>query len=151
MKLLDCEHIGVCAKIRLNTITKIRLLKYTENFTTKKWKFSDKIYIFHISAQNIDCGYPLEPPLDLFTGISNSGHPVGDYIWNCDAVLSCVSLFVLSQFVYTNNKGPDHPVMPNQGLSCLQSLYILVLSMCKLMYIHFNCANASKFYNHNWK
>ena len=41
-----------------------RLFKYTENFTTKKWKFfqiknSD---IFHISAQNIDCGYSLEPP-----------------------------------------------------------------------------------------
>ena len=33
-----------------------------ENFTTKNWKFSDKNSdIFHISAQNIDCGYPLEP------------------------------------------------------------------------------------------
>ena len=30
----------------------------------KKWKFSDKNSdIFHISAQNIDCGYSLEPPL----------------------------------------------------------------------------------------
>ena len=29
----------------------------------KKGKFSDKILIFfHISAQNIDCGYSLEPP-----------------------------------------------------------------------------------------
>ena len=29
----------------------------------KKWKFSDKISdIFHISAQNIDWGYSLEPP-----------------------------------------------------------------------------------------
>ena len=29
----------------------------------KKWKFSDKKFqCFHISAQNIDCGYPLEPP-----------------------------------------------------------------------------------------
>ena len=28
-----------------------------------KWKFSDKNSdIFHISAQNIDCGYTLEPP-----------------------------------------------------------------------------------------
>ena len=32
------------------------LFKYTENFTTKKMK------IFHISAQNIDCGYSLEWP-----------------------------------------------------------------------------------------
>ena len=42
---------------------KTRLFKYTENFTTKKWKFSDKNSdIFHISARNIDCGYSLEPP-----------------------------------------------------------------------------------------
>ena len=40
-----------------------RLFKYIENFTAKNWKFSDKNSdIFHISAQNIDCGYPLEPP-----------------------------------------------------------------------------------------
>ena len=45
-------------------ITKIRLFKYTENFTSKNWKFSDKKNsdIFYISAQNIDCGYSLEPP-----------------------------------------------------------------------------------------
>ena len=45
------------------SITKTSLFKYTENFTTKKRKFSHKISdIFHISAQNIDCGYTLEPP-----------------------------------------------------------------------------------------
>ena len=44
-------------------ITKTRLFKYTENFTTKKGKFFDKNSdISHISAQNIDCGYSLEPP-----------------------------------------------------------------------------------------
>ena len=44
-------------------ITKTCLFKYNENFTTKKWKFSDKNSdIFHISAQNVDCGYSLEPP-----------------------------------------------------------------------------------------
>ena len=44
-------------------ITITRLFKYTENFTTKKGKFSDKNSdILHISAQNIDCGYSLEPP-----------------------------------------------------------------------------------------
>ena len=41
-----------------------RLFKYIENFTSKKTenfqiKSSD---IFHIFAQNIDCGYSLEPP-----------------------------------------------------------------------------------------
>ena len=44
-------------------ITKTCLFKYIENFTTKIWKFSDKNSdIFHTSAQNIDCGYSLEPP-----------------------------------------------------------------------------------------
>ena len=46
-----------------NHITKTRLSKYIENFTTKNGKFSDKNSdIVHISAQNIDCGYSLEPP-----------------------------------------------------------------------------------------
>ena len=48
---------------RVSDISKTRLFKYIENFTTKNGKFSDKISdIFHISAQNIDCGYSLEPP-----------------------------------------------------------------------------------------
>ena len=35
----------------LRPITKTRLFKYIENFTTKNWKFSDKNSdIFHISA-----------------------------------------------------------------------------------------------------
>ena len=43
-------------------ITQSSLFKYTENFTTKKWKFSDKNSgIFFLSSQNIDCGYSLEP------------------------------------------------------------------------------------------
>ena len=46
-----------------DVITKTRLFKYTENLTSKNWKFSlKKSDIFHISAQNIDCGYSLEPP-----------------------------------------------------------------------------------------
>ena len=43
-------------------ITKTRLSKYIESFTSKNWKFSDKNYdIFHMSAQNIDFEYLLEP------------------------------------------------------------------------------------------
>ena len=46
-----------------NFTTKTLLFKYIENFTTEKGKFSDKnSNIFHISAQNIYCGYSLEPP-----------------------------------------------------------------------------------------
>ena len=37
------------------------IFKYIENFTTKKGKFSDKNSdIFHIPAQNTDCGCSLE-------------------------------------------------------------------------------------------
>ena len=45
-------------------ITKTRLFKCIENFTSKIRKFSDKkkLIFFLISAQNIDCGYSLEPP-----------------------------------------------------------------------------------------
>ena len=54
--LCHTRVISVC-------ITEPRLFKYTEHFITKNWKFSDKNSdIFHISAQNIDCGYLLEPP-----------------------------------------------------------------------------------------
>ena len=45
-------------------ITKTRLFKYIENFTSKNCKFSDKKlwFFFYISAQNIDCRHSLEPP-----------------------------------------------------------------------------------------
>ena len=43
---------GKCHDLH-SAITKTRLFKYIETFTTKK---------YHISAQNIDRGYSLEPP-----------------------------------------------------------------------------------------
>ena len=48
----------------MQDITKTRLFTYIENFTSKNFKFSDKkkTDISHISAQNIGCGYSLEPP-----------------------------------------------------------------------------------------
>ena len=49
----------------LDLITKTRLFKYIENFTSKNWKISDKkknLIFLPISAQNIDFGYSLEPP-----------------------------------------------------------------------------------------
>ena len=41
-------------------ITKTRLFKYTENFTTKKWQISDKkkLIFFIYLLKNIDCEYP---------------------------------------------------------------------------------------------
>ena len=48
---------------RSENITKTRLFKYTEHFANRKRKFSNKnADIFHISAQNIECEYSLEPP-----------------------------------------------------------------------------------------
>ena len=47
----------------LSSITKTHLFKYIENFSSKNLKISDKkLWYFHISVQNIDCGYSLELP-----------------------------------------------------------------------------------------
>ena len=53
IRLYDCTNI-----------TKTRLFKYIETFTSKNWKLSDAKDpdIFQISAQNLDYGYSLEPP-----------------------------------------------------------------------------------------
>ena len=54
--------IGITVPLRKQAYS-INIEKYKINFTTKNWKISDKnSHIFHISAQNIDCGYSLEPP-----------------------------------------------------------------------------------------
>ena len=59
--------VMLCCYPAADHITKTCLFKYIDNFTTKKpesfhIKNSD---IFHISAQNIDCGYSLEPPQQI--------------------------------------------------------------------------------------
>ena len=60
-----CRGPDVLAQenILFTHITKTHLFKYIENFTNKNdFFFSDKNSdIFHISAQNIDYGYSLEP------------------------------------------------------------------------------------------
>ena len=45
-------------------ITQTQLFKYIDDFMTKKGKNNQikNSDIFHIPAQNIDCGYSLEPP-----------------------------------------------------------------------------------------
>ena len=70
MRRLNCSHVAPEKEREREReretegiITKTCLFKYNEYFITKKWKFSEKnADIFHISAQNIDCGYSLEPP-----------------------------------------------------------------------------------------
>ena len=53
----------LCIPLLIHMPLRNKPIKYIENFTTKKWKLSDKNSdIFHISAQIIDCGYSLEPP-----------------------------------------------------------------------------------------
>ena len=68
---IACGFIcGVCIVLMFSSfylllapITKTRLFKYIENFTTKNENFQMKNSgSFHISAQNIDCGYLLQPP-----------------------------------------------------------------------------------------
>ena len=63
VECISLEHRLWWENADAHYITKTRLFKYVENFTTKNWKFSDKnSNIFHISAQNIDCRYSLELP-----------------------------------------------------------------------------------------
>ena len=63
---VEClPECAVCQpSLENDIITKTYLFKYIEISTSKNWQFSDKKNpdIFHISAQNIDCGYSLEPP-----------------------------------------------------------------------------------------
>ena len=58
---------------------KTRLFKYTENLITKNENFQIKNSdIFHISAQNIDCRYSLEPPrqsMFISRNKKNNVHP----------------------------------------------------------------------------
>ena len=64
------QQVGcsLLAIFTLKTISKTRLFKYTEIFPQKNENFQIKNSdIFHISAQNIDCGYSLEPPRLLKT------------------------------------------------------------------------------------
>ena len=57
------ENLNQPAHPHSLVITKTRLFKYFEKFTIKKGKFTDKNSdIFHIPAENIDCGYSLEAP-----------------------------------------------------------------------------------------
>ena len=60
----EYHSICFCGEIRKKYAGTLRkTCKYIENFTTKHGKFSDKNSdIFHISAQNIDCGYSFELP-----------------------------------------------------------------------------------------
>ena len=62
----------------------------------KKWKFSDKNSdIFHISAQNIDCGYSLEPThqctisgnikIKRIQRWNNDAESTARYNWNAEA------------------------------------------------------------------
>ena len=62
---------------------KAHLFKYMKNFPIKNSN------IFHISTQNIDCGYPLEPPCGsneypqsmLLEAVLTSTHPWGHNLY----------------------------------------------------------------------
>ena len=97
-----------------DNITKTRLFKYIENFTSKNWKFSDKrnYYIFQIYAQNIDCGYSLEPPRQ---GGSNQ--------------------YPQSMFLNRNKKNNLYP--------CKSQFYYMKVGFKGMItqYIHFSCVH----------
>ena len=60
---IECQKSVRVTEKKIHYITKTCLFKYTDFFTTKNEYFQMKNSdIFHISAQNIDFGYSLEPP-----------------------------------------------------------------------------------------
>ena len=62
--VIECQEIGTCKyKYSSRHYENTPIFKDIENFTTKHEHFQIKNSdIFHISAQNIDCGYSLESP-----------------------------------------------------------------------------------------
>ena len=60
-QLLGCNvvHTSMNTMTHATSIMKTRLFQYIENWKFQIKKNSDS---FHITAQNIDCGYSLEPP-----------------------------------------------------------------------------------------
>ena len=69
---MSSECVVFCTAEQPSVGSKAYIMKtclYTENFTTKNENENYQIKnidIFHISAQNIDCGYSLEPPTRWF-------------------------------------------------------------------------------------
>ena len=62
-KVVDVQ-VDLRLPLRKHAYSNILKISSQKNKQKKKtWKFSDKNSdIFYISAQNIDCGYSLEPP-----------------------------------------------------------------------------------------
>ena len=82
---------SVCSVLNDNTLRKHAYSNILKILPSKNGNFSDKKSdIFHISAQNIDCGYSLEPPR---WGGSNE--------------------YPQSMFLSSNNKNNVYPVNPS--------------------------------------
>ena len=63
LHILQRTLVTTTAFVPKDVITKTRLFKYIENLQPKKENFQIKNSdIFHVSTQNIDCGYSFEPP-----------------------------------------------------------------------------------------
>ena len=85
-----------------SNITKTRLFKYTENLTTKNWKFSDKNSdIFHVSARRGGSNeYRHVFVMSLFPWprliIVNGWHFVCMcYLWKLDSINKCSHILIL--------------------------------------------------------
>ena len=73
-------HVHRCLKILYENISEhyenMPIQIHWNFYHQKKWKISDKNFdIFHISAQNIDCGYSLEQSMFLSRSKKNNVYP----------------------------------------------------------------------------
>ena len=118
-----------------NIITKTCLFKYAENFTTKNWKFSDKNSDnFHISAQNIDCGYSLEPPR---RGGSNE-YPQSMFkqnkknnVYHCKPQFYYIKMSLRESKVYRRVFVMSSKQYPRKYAKCADSDHVYVMIMTK--------------------
>ena len=63
LSLCLIDPFSIVITLIITKTSLIKVFKSTKNFTSTNWQFTDiNSDNFHISAQNIDCGYSLEPP-----------------------------------------------------------------------------------------
>ena len=101
-RLLNKEYLVTLRKHAYSNILKM-LPPKTENFQIKN---SD---IFHISAQNIDCGYLLEPPLQGDSNVypqSMCGYLL-ELPWQGGS-----NMYPQSMFLSRNKKNNEYPCKP---------------------------------------
>ena len=120
-------------------IMKTCLFKYIQNFTTKKkggggnFQIKNSDIFFHISAQNIDCGYSLEPPDQVGSNVhtqsmflsrnkKNNVYPCKPQCYYIKVWFKWVKLYRYVFVMYTNTEWSRKAPSETDDLCFLQKL-----------------------------